>query len=354
MAVSVLDLDRLNELVADGWVSVKKHPVYDLFVYNYTPKTQYAGFWNPVTTQARGLILNSTGECVARPFPKFFNLEELREVPTGDYTVYNKLDGSLGILYRHADGMSIATRGSFVSEMAEKASEILNTRYAEKLKYLDVEITYLFEIIYPENQVVVDYSGLEDIILIGMVNTKTGEEYDIKKQTIFSTPEVFSSELSLKDLKQLNTPNKEGFVIKWSDNQRCKIKFEDYLFLHKIKTRFTIHDVWEARYLNIPEMVFVADLPDELYDWVRDCLKILDGKYQEILSTCKENFWVLEDRKTTAKYFLSCPYSSILFLMLDGKDYTKQIWRLVEPKNTPASLEDLNYSTYRFFNSSKK
>ncbi|MEN9609320.1 MAG: hypothetical protein RLZZ628_134, partial [Bacteroidota bacterium] len=42
-------------------------------------------------------------------------------------------------------------------------------------------------------------------------------------------------------------------------------------------------------------------------------------------------FKVFETRKETAFYFSKFSYYKILFFMLDGKDYSKIIWRMVEP-----------------------
>src|SRR5687767_12047572 len=96
-----------------------------LVLFNYTQQAQYAGRWNWFEQQSRGLILNAvTGEIVARPFPKFFNLGERTPAPnaTIDY-ITEKWDGSLGILYRHNGQFKIATRGSFTGEQAVWATD---------------------------------------------------------------------------------------------------------------------------------------------------------------------------------------------------------------------------------------
>lgn len=100
-----------------------------LVLFNYTQQCQYAGRWNWFEQQSRGLILNATtGEIVARPFPKFFNLGECTPAlgATIDY-ITEKWDGSLGILYRHNDEYKIATRGSFTGEQAQWATDFLKT-----------------------------------------------------------------------------------------------------------------------------------------------------------------------------------------------------------------------------------
>ena len=121
-------LDGLDHLVDEGYITRRKHPSEDLFILNYTPKTQYEGFWNDVTLSCRGLIVDSAGTIRARCFRKFFNYEEVfHEVSTRTsssmhFKVYDKVDGSLGILYWVGDEPFIATRGSFESEQAKRAN----------------------------------------------------------------------------------------------------------------------------------------------------------------------------------------------------------------------------------------
>ena len=75
--------ELLQEMINEKLVSVQKHPQADLFIYNYTPKVQYDKLWNEITLNTRGLILDSQMNIVAKPFGKFFNLEEhqANEIP---------------------------------------------------------------------------------------------------------------------------------------------------------------------------------------------------------------------------------------------------------------------------------
>ena len=154
-----MDKELLQQMVAERLVSVQKHPEADLFIYNYTPKVQYDKLWNEVTLQARGLILDADMNVVEKPFGKFFNLEELQpeEIPQLPFEVFEKVDGTLGILYWINNSPFIATRGSFVSEQSKHATGILYNRYRHTFDHLDKTKTYLFEIIYPQNRIVVDY-----------------------------------------------------------------------------------------------------------------------------------------------------------------------------------------------------
>ena len=62
---------------------------------------------------SRGLILDPVQRLViATPFPKFFNFNEGGvALPDEPFTVSEKLDGSLGILFHHQGKWRITTRG---------------------------------------------------------------------------------------------------------------------------------------------------------------------------------------------------------------------------------------------------
>ena len=77
------------------------HPTLPLTIWNYSEKVQYEGLWNDITLMCRGLVTDDEGNIVARPFKKFFNLDEGKHTPTSEFDVYMKLDGSLGILFNY-------------------------------------------------------------------------------------------------------------------------------------------------------------------------------------------------------------------------------------------------------------
>jgi RNA ligase len=146
------DLEILNQYVKDGWVERNDHPSLPISIYNYSRKTQYEGKWDDITLKTRGLVLDNEGNVVAKSFDKFFNYEELvgskfkpSQIPNEPFEVFEKMDGSLGILFNYGGEWILATKGSFTSEQAIKGMELL-----KKYKYerLIPGYTYLFEIIY--------------------------------------------------------------------------------------------------------------------------------------------------------------------------------------------------------------
>lgn len=261
----LLDTHLLDDRISDCYVSFKKHPTLPLGIYNYTKKCQYDGAWDEITRKTRGLIVADTGEIVARPWEKFHNYAEH---DTGDWDinepclVTDKLDGSLGVLYPTPDGHAVATRGSFVSDQAVRATEIWKERYSGVP--VVPEYTYLFEIIFPSNRVVIDYGNQEDLFLLGCVEIRSGRTMEAEL-VAWPGPRVSRfGHMTLRDALAIEPrQNAEGVVLTLFEREpemRVKIKQEDYVALHRIITGLTERSVWEhlaveacASWINDPK-----------------------------------------------------------------------------------------------------
>ena len=140
-----MNLETLNKYHEDGLLYKQTHPTLPLTIWNYSEKVQYEMLWDEVTIVCRGLVTDDSGAVIAKPFPKFFNYEEGKHTPTSEFEVFEKMDGSLGILFNYDGEWILATRGSFTSEQSKKGCELLKKYPIENL---DRKNTYLFEIIY--------------------------------------------------------------------------------------------------------------------------------------------------------------------------------------------------------------
>jgi len=320
----MFDKKLLQQMIDEKYVSKRKHPEVDLFIYNYTAKAQYDWVWNDVTEQCRGLIMDAQDNVIARPFRKFYNLDAETKLPLVPFEVTDKLDGSLGILYWVGDEPFIATRGSFESEQAIKAKEIFDAKYRHVIPKLDRNITYLFEILFPANRIVVDYGGREDLVLLALRETATGKELPLV-DIGFPVVKTF---VGVKDVLQLSkqvTDNAEGFVVRFANDLRLKIKFEEYKRLHRLVTQVSNVVIWEYLKDGLSFDELIERVPDEFYDWLSKTKQGILDAYSEIENECIADFATRpdsDDRKENAMYFQTKKYQSVLFAMLDGKDYS--------------------------------
>lgn len=334
-----LDKAKLQQYIDKKLIKVQKHPDAELYIYNYTPECQFTRSWDEITMMCRGLITDGDGNIVARPFKKFFNLEECETIPKGDFKVCEKLDGSLGILYWLNDRPQIATRGSFISEQAKYATQLLHERYSAIINVLNPKYTYLFEIIYPQNKIVVNYGTREELVLLAVIETQSGEEYDIYNnfpELTFEKAQLYDDLNDISTLSSLNKENAEGFVIRFSDGTRIKVKFDEYKRLHRIITGINERDIWELLKDNKSGLdELLQKVPDEFYDWVKETVDNLNLAYDKIEQDAHRDYEMIrhiEDRKVFAIEALKSPYASLLFLMRDQKPYVDSIWRLIYPK----------------------
>jgi RNA ligase len=338
-----IDIAAFMQLVEQHYLTVQRHPSAPLLIFNYSAKAQYDRFWTPETLTARGLIVTPEGEIVARPFPKFFNLgEHASDLPLEPFEVYEKLDGSLGILYHVDDVPYLATRGSFISDQAQRGTRILHERYGGFP--FDPRYTYLFEIIYPENRIVVDYAGREELVLLAVVETATGAELDIHASDWpFPIVERFAGIDDLAELRAHQADNREGFVIRFQSGLRLKVKFDEYVRLHRLVTGVNERVIWELLREDQPFEQVLERVPDEFYAYVTATRDGLLARFAEIEQACRavaREVEHLPTRKEQAAVITRTPYPSIVFAMLDGKDYRDGIWRLLRPAHTPPFRRD--------------
>jgi len=348
--IEVRECEKINwkaieEQVEQGYIRANKHPKFDLTIYNYTNKAQYDWHWTPETRLCRGLIVDSNRNIIARPFQKFFSVDQLNQMgeslPSEPFEVFDKVDGSLGILYWWDDNPYIATRGGFDNDQSIFATNLLRQRYKDSIHRLNKNLTYLFEIVYPENRIVVDYHGLRDIFLLGAVETSTGKDISLSNLDTLDFRVTESIQVSDKanplNVISLIEKNKEGVVIRYQSGFRVKIKTDEYKRLHKLLTGVNAHYIWDILRNGESLSPVIDSVPDEYHQWVTDTVKEFEVDRAVIMAQCLIDFYdkpETESRKELADYFKKCKYPAILFNLLDKKDYDKILWKLIEPKNS--------------------
>ncbi|WP_442266577.1 RNA ligase [Tenacibaculum sp. ZS6-P6] len=331
METNILNIEKLEEAIHNGYIHKNKHPEADLWIYNYTQSAQYESYWTKETLQCRGLILDANYNIIANPIAKFFNVEEIgyENLPNLHFKIFDKMDGSLGILYWLNNQPYIATRGSFNSKQSIRANQLLNSKYKHCIQNLDLNKTYVFEIIYPENRVIVDYGQDEKLVLLAIIDTKTGIEEELV-DIGFPLPKQYHYN-SIEELKSLNWNNKEGFVIKYENGFRVKIKFEQYIELHKIVTQISSLTIWETLKEEGSLTKWIEDVPDEFFKWVKKTESDLKLKFKNIEEIAKLEYKEFGTDRETAAYFQSCTYPAVLFSMKNKKNYDQIIWKMIRP-----------------------
>jgi len=326
----------------EGLITLGYHPVFPLVIAKYTRACQFAGAWDEVTTQCRGIVFDlETEKVVARPFKKFFNIEELEwKVPNEPFELYEKVDGSLGILFWYKDQWVLTTQGSFTSEEGEAGRKMLETKNLSKF---DKSVTYLFEIVYNQGVVRYDYN---DLVLLGAFYTQSGVEIPPKElfntlSGTFRTAKTFNINSSFEEIKALNWENEEGFVARFASGFRCKIKFFDYIEKHKNKFALSNKLVWEAL-KNGTWNDFVNIIPDEFDLWAKQVKHELEEKYQAIYNEVLlkvEQVKNLPTRKDIALAIKDYKHKHFVFAELDKMDYYSYIWDKIKPEYEKARNE---------------
>ncbi len=345
----------LSDMLEQGYIRERRHPVYPYRILNYTETAAYEGIWNAATTQCRGLVIDDQGYVVARPFTKFHNHTEHdgQKFPALDLgapvKVFDKLDGSLGILAPKPDGSGhiIATRGSFESEQAEWATRFYDEHYADDpIWQPEPGHTYLFEIIYGDNRIVVDYD-FEDLVLLGGRSIDTGATFAPSASTYPGRVARTFDAATLRDALALPPrPNAEGIVVQFDNGQLVKIKQADYLRLHKLVTGLNARAVWEHMSAGGTFEDLIGDIPDEFHGWVTQVWDDLWTAYDDIDGRASHNFLLAvarlerESETRTRKEFaalvadLPNDLKPLMFLLWDDDKVRVDaaIWKRLRPE----------------------
>lgn len=338
-----------KKMIDEGYIDMKCHPHDDLYILCYTPKTQYEQMWNDATLQARGLIIRGDGFIKAKPFPKFFNMSELteEEIPyTHRFLISEKVDGALGILYwDKSESPRIATKGSFVSDAAMRATDILHNTYSVYFPHLDKNVTYLFEIIDPVTRVVVNYGEKEELVPLRAHTTnipynKTTEDHigNLWTSSLNNVKSIGEGKERLQELlletMEAGTANREGMVITFSNGMMMKVKFEEYVRLHRIVTGLSSKTVWEYLKDRRSFDELLGKVPDEYFYYIKKTKAELEAQYKEMRDRVEDEFFKIIDKKDFAEKAIRSDIKDLLFTRLNTSSpgLEDAIWKKLKPE----------------------
>jgi RNA ligase len=296
-------LVEFDELIAGLDAGVAAGAIYErsddgLSIFHYSNRCVYDLLWTPSSLMARGLILDRAARrIVATPFPKFFNFSEpgvTQPIPTDEpFETFEKLDGSLGIVFHHAGQWKVTTKGAFGTPQALWAESRLAGLNLDALRPGD---TYLFEIVSKENRIVVAYP-FEELVLLGGYSEDGREFVRTELETLADHlgcriaaahrfadfDELFAAAGSLGRLS-------EGFVVRFERGLRLKLKGAEYCRIHRLVSRVTplgLYEMLEAG--DDPETVRRM-IPEEFLEDFDRILELLRRRLAEVTEAVEAAF----------------------------------------------------------------
>jgi RNA ligase len=204
--------------------------------YNYIlPDT----FDDPVRLEGRGIkFCSKTGNILARPFHKFFNLGERPDTQFEmlpwhlPFVVQEKYDGSM-IHPAIIDGrLVLMTRKGITNTAIQAMQECMTPQLEECMRQeLALGHTPMYEYVSPNNRIVIEYTK-PALRFLAMRKTVTGA-YSSYTHMFDGFMGGNMDPRALVDTTR-RTVGKEGVVICWPyTGQRIKLKADEYVMLHR-------------------------------------------------------------------------------------------------------------------------
>lgn len=240
----------------------------------------------------------------------------------------------------------VSTNGTIFAENADvmfPKNGITNFREMFMEAYNKVELsgepdknsTHVFELVGPQNRVVIPYEEIE-LFYLTSVNNETFEEYEDDAFRNFSVPLSYyfnSLEETIEFTKtdNFNTFRNEGFVVKDANRNRIKIKTEDYLRVHRMRgeTNPTPKRFLELMRTN-EDSEFLSYFPEYEKDYNNFKEKYI--AYRRKLDELLDYYFTIKDldRKEFAINAQKTISPTFLFGLLDGKwsnaaDYMREM-----------------------------
>lgn len=344
-----MNIELLQKMVKDGYINKTDHPSLPLSIYKYSKSCVYEKVWNEATLNCRGIVLDNNYNVIAQPFNKFFNYGEINcNIPDEPFTVTEKLDGSLGIVFYYNGQWFVNTSGSFNSEQSLWAKKWFDENVISER--MEKSYTYLFEIIYPENRIVVDYGNKSEMVLLGIIVTINAKEmsYNYLKHMSgvlnvnLTKMYEFNSFSDIVSMKDKLSSNEEGYVVTFKSGYKVKIKGEKYCEIHRTISNMTPLNFWE-NYDCEKRCVsneFIESIPEEFRKLSDKYKKEIEKSFDFCYNMIDEIYNVtpvLQNRKEIYQWLnINYPqYACLVMYKIDGKEdkINYHVKKICRPKN---------------------
>lgn len=181
-----------------------------------------------------------------------------------DILVHN----SLGIMFFYGNEWRVATSGSFASYQSIWAAKWMEENMP--LDKIDKTNSYILEIVYDGNRIVIPYD-YEGLVLLGIIDS-FGLEYDyeqLKKEAVYMGTRCilqydFNDIDSILENAATLDYKEEGYVIRFKNGMRMKIKGDEYVKIHKIISKVTPLSIWESILEGKDLEELKKELPEEM------------------------------------------------------------------------------------------
>ena len=274
---------------AAGLVSSRYDAATGRSLWCYTTRCVYEQAWDDATGLARGLVLHEASQqVVATPFPKFFNLGERGPVvPDLPFEVFEKLDGSLIIIHFWQGRWRAVTKGAFDSSQARWAEARLAGQH---LAALVPGTTYLAEAIYPENRIVVAYA--EPALVLLAAYEANGHELETPALAAVAAAvgwplaarHAYASFAALVAEAHALPATREGFVVRFANGLRLKVKGAEYRRIHALISHCTPLALWASLAAGDDLPALRRELPEEFWSDFDTILSLLTQRLEGLLA----------------------------------------------------------------------
>ena len=347
------NLKLLDEYVEKGLL--RKIEDEDLVQYNYSERTNNEGLWDEITMFNRGNIYEKkTGNLIAKAMPKFMNLGQLPEekqkelILKPQFNLTEKMDGCLGILYKYKGQIRCNSRGGFDNYVTDKIKELL-PKYVMLSKMLEHN-TLNVEVISPQTKIICDYGDEENLYLItGYSHNDEIGEFNYKElclmAQIMRMPVVKEYHMSWESLIKWQEEadwKHEGYVVRFPNNERVKIKSKDYLNVAKFKAGLSKRSIWQymrkdlEQGTNLLQTYLESGVPDEFANIAKGYVQEIKDEMEQHSKLAHEEYEKTKDipKRELYKYYNENPntYQHCNYALHDGKSIDRNLIKMVEPE----------------------
>lgn len=288
---------------------------------------------NELVQECRGIIFDTTDwRIVARPFNKFFNVQEGHAacIDWNTAKVQEKLDGSLMIVYFHEGLWRVASSGT--PDAGGEVNNAPGTTFADLFwdtwnesgyltRDLNPQLTYMFELMTKYNRVVVQHPKPR-LVLIGIRNPETGQESYVHTPGLAERFEAVKSfqlrtlEEVMASMEHFSGLEQEGYVVVDDSFNRVKIKHPSYLAAHHL-----VGGLSPKRLLEVVRAGETPELLSYFPEWKSeaDAIRI---KYEDLVTEACIEYQKVRDipvQKDFALTIKDSRHKSAMFAVRAGK-----------------------------------